>query len=624
MNIRGATFVAWCTYGRSALGRPSVAQVCFTVSLAVFVVTRLVGLTDYPVSFISDEAVQAVDAARLVDHGFRDGYGDLLPTYLQNGPYLNLGTTVYLQIVPYLLFGYSEFAARSVSVLTTLSGAVAVSLLLRDVFRIRLWWSGVLLLSIAPAWFLHSRTALEAPTGCAFYSWFLYLALRARERDSPSSLYGAVGFGALTFYSYAPLKFVVLATALLLALSNARWLNARRPMVVRAVALAAVLALPELRFQLEHPGANVDQLRVLDSYLVDPHSSLSSKVSRFVDHYAYGLSPRYWYDPGETQDLARHTMKGWGNLPPVTLPPALVGAAVTLSRLRAASYRGLLLALLAAPIGAAAVEIQLPRSLPVVIPATVLTALGLDWLTWRLVGRARLRIASAVVLTALTLVNVTMLVDALRRGPTWTTDYGLYGLQYGARQVADAVRGDLRSHPRELVAISSTWANGTDTLMEFFLSNEHRSRVETLQTTLLGGADPYPALDRTTFVVTQSDLRDIRHSGLFERPRVQRTVVWPNDRVGFSFVRLRYSPRAPEILATKRRQLHHPVSEPTFVDGTAARVTHTPFDLGRVADLSTRGHLHARADCGCEHNDGTHLVRLARTSYTRSASKGAT
>jgi hypothetical protein len=427
--------------------------------------------------------------------------------------------------------------------------------------------------------------ALEAPTGCAFYCWFLYLALRARERNSAGSVYGAVVIGALTFYSYAPLKFLVLTTALLLALSNLHWLRAQPAVAIRAIGLAVLLALPELRFQVEHPGANLDQLRVLHSYIVDRHLSVAEKLTRFAGRYARGLSPRYWYDPRETGDLSRHVMKGWGNMLPAALPFGVVGLVLVLSRLQRPSYRGLFLATLAAPVGAATVEIQLPRSLPVVIPLTIMTALGLEVLVSSFAGRAWKRTASAAVLAGLTIVNASMLVDAVRSGPTWYADYGLYGLQFGGRQVAGAVRADLAQDSHEQVVISSSWANGTDTLMTFFLPTTPRVRVENLQTTLVDAVDRYGGIRNTTFVVTPSDLAGIRRSRLFDEPRLRRVVPLPDGNVGFTFIRLRYSRDAAERLAAKQRKLRRPATEYLVVDGTPAHVTHTPFDLGRIADL---------------------------------------
>jgi hypothetical protein len=129
----------------------------FFLSLAVFAATRLIGIERFPTYFFSDEAANTVLAAEFVENGLRDASGDRFPLYFTNTEKLSLSASVYLQVVPYLLFGASVLATRATSALIALSGAAAVGLILRDVFRTRLAWLGVMLLAITPAWFPRSR-----------------------------------------------------------------------------------------------------------------------------------------------------------------------------------------------------------------------------------------------------------------------------------------------------------------------------------------------------------------------------------------------------------------------------------------------------------------------------------
>jgi len=101
----------------------------FGLGLFIYLITRLIGLVDFPIYFFTDEAVQTVQAADLVQQGFRDDAGNLFPTYFANGVYLNLSVSVYAQVIPYILFGYSEFVTRAVSALIALSGVAAVGLI---------------------------------------------------------------------------------------------------------------------------------------------------------------------------------------------------------------------------------------------------------------------------------------------------------------------------------------------------------------------------------------------------------------------------------------------------------------------------------------------------------------
>src|SRR5262245_49288834 len=140
----------------------------FIFAVAIYLVTRLVGLQQFPIYFFTDEAIQSQSMVDLMKNGYRDPSGVLLPTYFRNGEYYNLSLSVYLQWLPALLFGKSAVATRATSVFVTLIAAVSIGIILRDVFKMKYWWAGILFLSITPAWFLHSRTAFETAEFVAF------------------------------------------------------------------------------------------------------------------------------------------------------------------------------------------------------------------------------------------------------------------------------------------------------------------------------------------------------------------------------------------------------------------------------------------------------------------------
>ncbi len=121
--------------------------------------------------------------------------GIFLPTYFQNGLYFNTSASVYLQVLPYLLFGKSIFVTRATSVLVTLlaavSGGADSARFSRRQTLVAGW--GSLLLSVVPAWFTHSRTAFETVLFVSFYAAFLYFYLGYRLRN-PAQVYWAVLF----------------------------------------------------------------------------------------------------------------------------------------------------------------------------------------------------------------------------------------------------------------------------------------------------------------------------------------------------------------------------------------------------------------------------------------------
>ena len=218
------------------------------LALLTFAATRLIGLAQYPIYFFTDEAASTVLAAEFLDNGFRDQSGQLFPTYFQNGPSISLGTSVYAQMVPHLFFGQSIFVTRAVPALIAITGALAVGLIFKHVFKSRWWWTSILLLSLTPAWFLHSRTAFEHTLWVSFFAWFLYCYLRYRA-DQPKHLITAVVFAALSFYSYNGGQLGIVIMGLLLFIIDWRYHLQQRRVVLIALGVAIACALPYVRFQ---------------------------------------------------------------------------------------------------------------------------------------------------------------------------------------------------------------------------------------------------------------------------------------------------------------------------------------------------------------------------------------
>lgn len=556
----------------------SLSTTLFGLALLVYLGTRLSGLADFPIYFFTDEAVQTVLASDLVRGNFRDYEQVFLPTYFKNGSQYNLSTSVYLQVIPYLLFGKSVFVTRAASVSVTLLAAVCIGLILKLFFKLPYWWSGVLLLSVAPAWFLHSRTAFETVLMVSLYTGMLYFYLLYRMQ-SPRYLYPAVVLAALTFYSYSPAQLIVATSVILLLFSDARYHWQNRWVIVRSLGLAAVLAIPYLRFYFSQPHAFTEHLQNLSSYWIQP-IPLQAKLTRFIAEYLYGLSPGYWFVPNG-RDLVRHLMRGYGNLLVITLPFFALGLFRVARELRNPAHRALLVTLLVAPAGAALVQVGITRALLFIVPATLLTAIGLsavlEWFgkTWR-VSRTALSLA---VFAFLALINLIMLRDALVNGPTWYSDYGLGGMQYGARQLFPAIQDYARGSPETKITVSPTWANGTDVVARFFIDDPLPFQMGSIEGYML---QHLPLDDGMLFVLTPAEYQAMINSGKFTDIRLEKTILYPDGRPGFYFLRLHYVDDIDRILAAEQVERRKLKEETVSIGGQEVGVKYSPLDMGEI------------------------------------------
>ena len=431
----------------------------------------------------------------------------------------------------------------------------------------------------------------------SFYAGTLYAYLLYRLR-SPRYIYLTLILAALAFYAYSPGQVIIAATGLLLLLSDARYHWQNRRIVGKGILLGLLLALPYLRFRLEHPEAAMHHLRLLDSYWLEP-LALGEKLSRFRSEYLYGLSPAYWFFPNE-RDLPRHLMKGYGHLLRAMLPFALVGLLFALRRLRQSEYRLLIATLLAVPLGGAVVMVGITRVLALVIPFAILTALGIAWvLAWLEQPAACLKgwgvrrvppwlerwklpqaLLSLVLFAILVVANFAMLFDTLRNGPFWYRDYGIGGMQYGARQAFAAAQDYLAENPQARIIFSPTWANGTDVLARFFLGDPLPLEIGSIQGHLIRRQ---PLDENTLFVATPEEYQSMLESEKLTGVQVERTVSFPDGEPGFYFVHLRYVDDIDRIFATEqelRRQLQTGEVE---IAGDLVPVRYSVLDMGDIS-----------------------------------------
>jgi hypothetical protein len=562
-----------------------VDAVVLVLVLSFYAITRLVAITEFPIFFFCDEAIQGNIARLFVDNGFRDQYGDLLPAYFRNVKKFSLGLSIYFQALPVWLLGTTIAVVRTTSVIVGLLGAAALTVALRQVYRIRLWWAGALVMATLPTWFLHSRTAFETAMMVGFYGAFVLCYLLYRT-SSPLWIVPAFVLGGATFYSYSNGQGVMFVSLLLLAITDMRhhWrvLRERPWVVVAALAIALALAAPYVRFRVMlHPEIVQEHMADPDSYVLND-APITTKLATFGRNYARSFTPNRWFWE-DTTEIVRHRMKGYGHLPLWSLPCVFIGIGVCLWRWRSPAHRLVLIAVLAAPFSGSLVGIRITRMLAMMVPATLLISLGADQVRVWLRRAIPFRPLATAVACLLVAAGLTMSVDALTNGPMWFKEYGLRGMQWGAKEVFGEARELLQSDPDLEVVVSHRWANNPDAFVDFFLDSggAQRCRIASLEDLLfLEGR-----IERTTvYALTPDEYERAKSDDKVEPSEVLRVIPYPDGRPGFYFVRLAYTDQAAAIFEAEAEQRRLPIKDTVSIDGLEAVVRYPYLDLGTIAD----------------------------------------
>lgn len=568
--------------GAVSPGVPRIEWLLFAGALAVYLATRLVGITRYPIFFFCDEALQDNLASMLLKNHFRDQTGTLLPPFFLNDQRWAVSLSVYVHLIPVWLFGPSVASVRVTTALVSFGGVAAGGLALKEM-RNRFWWAVPLIAGATPLYFVHARLGFETAMMAAFYFGFLWAYFLYRTRG-PRWIFAAFALGAATFYAYTAGQGVMLVIGAALLLSDLpyhlRMARRHKALLLGALLFAALMAAPYVRYRKLHPGVVQQQLAVLDSYWTHP-IPLSEKLKQFGRNYRSAFDPRYWFTEN-TAEAERHRMDGMAFLPPVFAPFMAVGLLACLWNFRRSPlHRAILFSPLGVPFSAAAASLQTLRLMAIVVPATLLTAVGLDWIAR---GLARIRVrwpaVAAVVAAALAFQNVRLAREALAHGRTWSTDYGLYGMQWGAPQVFGALREELRKDPKARFLVSSTsWNNPTE-FFPFFLTEEERNRVR-MGDIREWDLRPTPLAGNEVFIMTPDEW-DVAQRPKFRTQGVLRMIPYPDGKPGFRFARIGYSEEAPALFAKERELRAMLMEEPLSVGAQTWTVRHSQNDMGNL------------------------------------------
>ena len=228
------------------------------------------------------------------------------------------------------------------------------------------------------------------------------------------------------------------------------------------------------------------------------------------------------------------------------------------------------------------VQANVLRDLIMVIPATLLTTIGLaavlEWIV-RLAARPNriYRFVAIIICAVLIFANFFLLHDALTHGPTWYNNYGLTGLQYGGPQVFTAIRDYLERAPQAEVWLFPSWLNGSEMLQRYFLPNDPRVHLLDFDGFM---ADKFNLADQPLLVMDHVNFRRLIDSGKFVETQIEQTIPLPDGSPGFYLARTRYAPDIDARLA--REQL---AREGMIVGGELWWVAYSPLQFGSTQNL---------------------------------------
>lgn len=339
-------------------------------------VLRVFMLGNRPLGFTWDEAAHGYNAYSLLKTG-RDEYGKILPIVLKSFGDYKPGLYTYFTVPSIGVFGLNEFATR-------LPSAVFGMLLVAVVYVLSKNKFAALLMAINP-WAMHfSRGSWEANLSLLLTTLGAVLFIRKR-------LWLSALFFGLTFWAYQGAKMFTPLLAISLFLIY-------RPVIkslVKPLLLLALLLVPIVLgfstqsgrlkvfsvFSYTRSSDVIDEIKQQDNsplYFPLFHSEAYDQLRGITRRYLNHLSPYYLFVAGDWTNLRQSIpYYGYFHLPEIIT--ILIGLIVLLkanNQLTKLLISWLLLAIL--PSALSRDLVSGVRSLPMVVPLTIISALGLS------------------------------------------------------------------------------------------------------------------------------------------------------------------------------------------------------------------------------------------------------
>ena len=283
--------------------------------LLLATLVRVVGISENPPGFFTDEASIGYNAYTILKHGV-DEHGESWPVLFEAFGEYKLPVYIYGTVPFIVVFGLTESAIRLASAAFGIATILSVFLLAGAVFQQRAAaLMAAFFLAIMP-WHIHySRTGFgELISFVPFITLSLYLFIRGTRDDSRFLVLSGAAFG-FTLYTYRAAWIVLPMLLLLMVFLYWRELVDRKNHSIAGGALLIVMSVPILLHLLSDSGDRSQDAGILNLGL-----GAGETLTLFVRQYFSHFSLSFLFFEGDEHFITRHYLPGSGHLYLVQLP----------------------------------------------------------------------------------------------------------------------------------------------------------------------------------------------------------------------------------------------------------------------------------------------------------------
>lgn len=249
--------------------------------LGLFLFTRLVMISQIPVSVYWDEASIAYNAYSIATTG-ADEWGEAFPVHFRAFGEFKLPVFIYTVAIFVKLFGLNEFSIRLPSVIFSFVTLILTYLLSKKLSgKESIALLSCFFLSISPWFFIFSRTGYEVSAGVMFYVLGIYLFLFLKK-SGMFLLLSVLSF-ILSAYSYNSFRIIIPLTLPILIFYQIKDLSFKKNILWIFLSIIILLFSIYPIFRLYTLDSGFSRLEAVGGV------NITSFIKNYYSHFSFGF-----------------------------------------------------------------------------------------------------------------------------------------------------------------------------------------------------------------------------------------------------------------------------------------------------------------------------------------------
>jgi hypothetical protein len=545
-----------------------------------FVLFLAVGLRHFPYPFLASEAAPLVLAEDLLTQGFRFHNGLFFPVYFQFKTPMDLGSLVYLIMIPLISFGKQIWVVRGLSIAASLLTGWWLTQIAKKHLGLKHHFLIFFVMASVPAWIFLSRLGNSDILRAAAFTAFFYYYLEYRYVTRKAIIKCLIS-ALILFYVDFNGQVLMLVNGLVFLVLDFRYHWQRKKFFLLTLGIFLLTLSPGILYLLFNPQVVVQKLASMQPVWNQSGSTMET-VWKIILGLLNGLNPLNWAAV-QNSSAPAFPLGPFRGLPLFYLFLLPVGLFFLLTMIK--KPIGWFWVMLFSPVVYSLLQPFSPYEMAAVLPVYfLLIGITLNAFFFLLSNKLphHTNWLFPLIMGLMVGYGFFFLQQALAHQQDWVNHYEVEKIRIDSQDFFEFIKQYETAHPEKKYALNRTWSDHPEILRQFFAAD-----IDGVEYDVLNGYIDSVRVDLkdTLFLLDQKEMDQVRDSDKFMKPFILKTYRFNDGLALYYFVELTYKPEIKSIIQAELETRREPRKETLRWMGQSVDVYFPALEIGPITNL---------------------------------------